>query len=139
MILDNRLSQVEKIFNAAVNEAYERGRKDALAAIMLAASAQVKPSSAEIDQRPISKPHDSKLLEPNFGRVRAPRGSVEVVIKRTIENSGGNGASVREMMESRVGDGEMMIVDSSIRSQLRRGQRSGEYIEINERWFLANS
>lgn len=124
--LDPVIAMIRKI----EAEAYERGKADAVTAIMAAAANVASPTSA------IYLPMSDLVVEKeDSGRKRAPRGSVGRLVQRVITAAADQGAIGADFMEARNGDLEMMIQESSIRSELRRGREAGEYIEKDGRWF----
>jgi hypothetical protein len=110
-------------------DAYERGKADAIARIMAAASGVTSPP--HVEQPSATEPVDKE----DGVRKRAPRGSVGRLVQRVITAAADQGAIGADFMEARNGDLEMMIQESSIRSELRRGREAGEYIEKEGRWF----
>jgi hypothetical protein len=136
--------EIELVLDAvrkAIALAYERGRGDAARAIMEAASGAigvVTPLTTTTVARDAPDQIASGFpIHRSNGRQRAPRGSVEIVIGRALDAFGDAGATVRDMMEYRQSEGELMIVDSSIRGRLRRGAQLGEFREIGDKWFRA--
>jgi hypothetical protein len=139
MIRDPRFDQIESIISEMVKEAYERGRKDALEVIVKAATGQTGRTLIYEDDDTVQATgvlyNRVRIVE--GVRRRAPRGSVETVIKRTLDKYP-EGATVRQIMDERQSEGEQMIVDSSIRGELRRGAGT-KYEEKGDRWHYANS
>ena len=133
MTEDARLNQIHTLLDEAVADAYERGRKDAFDAIAKLASGQTGVS-VNAEQTPL-KPRPRVLRKEFSDRKRAPRGSVETVIRRALDQNP-NGATLRHIMDARESEGERMVADSSIRGDLRRGLGT-KYKEIGDRWFYA--
>jgi len=70
-------------------------------------------------------------------RIRAPRGSVELLVRRVLTQRAQDGAALVDFMDARAGDLEQMIKEVSLRSELNRGVEKGRYIYDNSRWVLA--
>jgi hypothetical protein len=138
MSADPKLIEAFALISAAVDAAYERGRKDAIDAMLRAASGALHDARPDALRDSIVLPSLAPDGPPNDweDRKRAPRGSAERVIRRAILASAGNGASMPDIIAARQGELEMMLVDSSLRGELRRGEKTGKYQEIAGRWFL---
>jgi hypothetical protein len=134
MAVDQRVHQIESLIAEIARDAYERGRKDALDAIVRAATGQTGALDGSKPSQP--KPPIQVIGELFLGRKRAPRGSVETVIRRALDRNP-DGATLSQILDYRESDGERMIADSSIRGDLRRGNGT-KYKEIGDRWFYAN-
>jgi hypothetical protein len=134
MIDDSKLKEAFALIAEVVTASYERGRTDAINAMLQAASGAMQQSPPQKLYKPLLHTVHSDVEE---GRTRAPRGSAERVIKRALSDASVLGATVQEIMAAREGDLEMMLVDSSIRGELRRGEKSNppKYVEIDGRWF----
>jgi hypothetical protein len=134
MIVNHGMEQIQSIVMDLVKDAYERGRKDATDAIFKAATGQ----SANLNDRTQfdSIPSPDLTATSVAGRKRAPRGSVERVIRRALDANPG-GVTIRQIMDMRETEGERMIADSSIRGELRRGI-GARYKEVRDRWFYVN-
>lgn len=134
MIEDPRIKQAFELIASVVADAYQRGRADAVDAMIKAASGALQQETPQKKQL-VPVIHHASFSDNDEARQRAPRGSAERVIKRAIASSEGKGATVQDIMSVREGELEMMLVDSSIRGELRRGEKTGKYIEIDGRWF----
>lgn len=130
---DPRVRQAFALIAEAVSDAYQRGKADAISAMVAAASGALQQPQAATPTKILSA--TPRAMSEDDGRTRAPRGSAERVIKRAIAQSGANGATVADIISARAGELEMMLVDSSIRGELRRGEKAGKYVEIDGRWF----
>jgi hypothetical protein len=135
MATDSRLQEAFLLIEQSLADAYARGRADAIDAMLKAASG-VKLQSNQIHESPASI--NTVRVRDEDGRQRAPRGSAERVIRRAIALVGDKGVTVSEIMEAREGELELMLADSSIRGELRRGEKllPQKYVEINGRWFI---
>jgi hypothetical protein len=135
MARDTRLEQIDRIFEDAIKDAYERGRKDALAAILKAATGEA--DTAFVDIKPTNREVTASTISQDWVRKRAPRGSVAVVIRRSLDRHP-EGATIRQMMDAREGEDELMIVGASIRGELRRFEGE-KYISEGDRWHYAKA
>lgn len=136
---DPKIEQALALIAEAISDAYERGRADAIAA-MVAAVKGAKQQTPAWTTAPIlafTIPDQAKREKNVDSRTRAPRGSAERVIKRAIETAKGSGVTVPDIMAARNGPLELKLVDSSIRGELRRGAKAGKYMEHDGRWFEA--
>lgn len=132
---DHKLIAAFDLIRKAFSDAYKRGKADAISAMLKAATGEMQqglPKETEvITDKVWVAPDDDQ------GRKRAPRGSAERVIKRAITASDGRGATVQDILAARIGDDEMMLADSSVRGELRRGEKlePPKYVELDGRWF----
>jgi hypothetical protein len=134
MIEDPRINQIHSLVSGAVKDAYERGRRDALDAVVKAAIGQ----TGGVDISNLSRPAPPiQVVGEKIGlRKRAPRGSVGIVIRRALD-ANPDGATLHQIMDSRKSEGELLMADSSIRGELRRDDGM-VYKKIGDRWFYAN-
>ena len=130
---DPKLKQAFALISEVVANAYERGRSDAIDAMLQAAAGAKQQVSGPAHTSALVVADDAD----DDGRKRAPRGSAERVIRRAIAGAGSAGATVAQMLDARKGELEMMLADSSIRGELRRGEKADpqKYVEIDGRWF----
>lgn len=136
--IEQALALIEAAIQAASEEAYNQGRRDALKEIVTAASATMKQLPPLADETRGHKEEEG-IEASEAGRKRAPRGSAERVIRRAMEHDkDGNGVSVADIMFFRRGEEEMMLAESSIRGELRRGEKADppRYVEDSGRWYL---
>jgi hypothetical protein len=134
---DLKLNQAIALISEAIADAYQRGKADAINAMVAAASGAMQQGGSVIAPSLTLAAHESSQNDEG-GRVRAPKGSAERVIRRAINAASDKGAAVSEIMAARDGELEMMLAESSIRGELRRGEKSNpqKYVEIEGRWFI---
>lgn len=138
-----KLDEAFDIIRKAIADAYERGRADAVSAMMnaVAGNSLPTPQNEIITQTKVVSTENQIALQASAAsteRQRAERGSVGRVIQRTLQQKGPSGALVSDIVAARAGELENMIAESSIRGELRRGQRRGEYIEKSGRWYSSH-
>jgi hypothetical protein len=135
MIDDPKLKHALALISEAVADAYQRGKADAISAMIAAASGAMQQGEGQNASAPsLPIPPTPPRDDDSWKCARAPRGSAERVIRRAFATVVLGGVTVHDILAVREGDLEMMLADSSIRGELRRGEKAGKYAEIGGRW-----
>ena len=98
----------------ALTRAYERGRDD--------------------ERRRVAAIFAVDEPKPARERARSLRGAVAAMVARELGLHGG--LTVDQLMEAKQGAHEQSIARSSVRGELRRGEKAGKYTESGGLWFL---
>lgn len=124
--LDTEIQEIADQITRLVRAAYRRGETDALERVLRAARSNQDTTEQALVA--VSR-SDSAEREP---RKRAPKGTVEVLVGRTLAD--GRGRKPDEIKEHAENDDERMIAVSSIRAHLRKGEKEGRYVRRGGRW-----
>lgn len=136
--MDNFDDEVEA-FRAALQRAYASGLQDGAerAKRQILAAINVTPNEHSAQSRGASAPTANDVDDAD-SRKRAPRGLPRALTLRVLRDSP-NGATPQQIIDAANTEFEKMIAVSSIRSELRRGEEEGRYVEVGGVWHLANS
>ena len=121
--------------------AYQRGKDDGRKEMLdeLMTNVQAKQQAERQDTEP--QPPRSGAIEadgtrPASDRKRAPRGSVRSLIDRVLSSR--PGLRPIEILAHAETDYEKMVKAPSLRNQLQRGLKQGQYRSTHGRWYLAD-
>ena len=141
--IDKIITDLRDALRAELNAAYERGKADEKAELLdfLASSGDLRESDAQyVDSSVLRADNDedgvSDVIEADIDRKRAPRGLPRVLAERVMKEYEETGCTPAGILEQAQTDYEKMIKLTSIRSELRKGEKDGRYREHGGLWFL---
>ncbi|MDF1855016.1 hypothetical protein [Pseudooceanicola sp.] len=128
-------SEIEALIKRASDEAYARGKEDAKREMLMLLSPGVTAAQSEDEQ---NNTFDQEDDDATPQRKRAPRGLPKALTMRMLSASR-TGLTPQQIVDGAQTENEQMIAVSTIRSELRKGQKSGLYKEVNGLWFLCEA
>lgn len=140
--IENIISKLERDLRKRLSEAYDQGYRDG----EIAAKNQIM-SLLSVDGRfeAHTTPHLDKAKQQSADshpdiehRKRAPRGLPKALTIRALKQNDLLGSTPQDIMEQAETEYEKMIALSSIRSELRKGEKDGRYHEQGGLWYLAD-
>jgi hypothetical protein len=145
----DKLKDINDAIRCNVEEAYRRGFSDGvdsakaeLLSALSGVSPKHKPEDGTEDVQRLAAPlvETTRKIDASTGyseRKRAPRGLPRDLSTRAMQ-ANPNGVTPQDIADYAVTDFEKMIAMSSIRSELRQGEKDGRYKETGGLWFLRN-
>ena len=121
--------------------AYERGKEDGRSEMLneLMVNVRAKQQAERQDtepQPPRSGAIDADGARPASARKRAPKGTVRSLINRVLSSR--PGLKPKQILAHAETANEKMVQPPSLRNQLRRGLKQGQYRSTHGRWHLAD-
>ena len=134
------LDELADTLSRAEASAYERGKDDGIREVLdeltsITKAKQRAPRQDTEPQPPRSAAIETVSTRPASDRKRAPKGTVRGLINRVLLLS--PGLKPMEIIELAETDYEKMVHTTSLRNQLRRGLKQGQYLCAHSRWYLA--
>ena len=135
------LDELADTLSRAEAAAYERGKNDGQREMLdeLISNAQAKQQAAQQDtetQPPRSGAIEADGARPASARKRAPKGTVRSLINRVLSSR--PGLKPIQILAHAETDHEKMVQPPSLRNQLRRGLKQGQYRSTRGCWHLAD-
>jgi hypothetical protein len=131
---DSVFLEVQRLIEAAVADAYKRGRADAKLELRAILFEEGEPRAITMsldDSSPLELGDDASTSQ----RKRAPKGLPRALTERTLK-SRTNGVIPQDIVDAADNEYERMIAISSIRGELRKGQAEHRYKEQNGLWYI---
>lgn len=130
--------EIGRQIEAALAEAYARGKADAkreLRNLLMETDNALGGAIGPTPERANDSDHDGAE---SYQRQRAPKGLPKKLIDRVLSGQTG-GVSPQDIVDAAATEYEKMIKLSSIRGELRNGQRERRYSERDGLWFKRES
>lgn len=123
--IDDIIAAEQKRLEGVLRAAFEAGQEHARSNMLALLSGDTPKSASAVTSTDASQ-----------DRKRAPRGLPRKLVKRVLKDNAYLGTSPQDITDAAVDEFEKMIAVSTIRGELRKGEKDGLYIEKDGLWYL---